>query len=307
MASAPATPIDSNSLRERLLEARDREGLTNTRLARRLGYSPSVLSQWLNGGYPGDEEKLVRRIRDWLENLKRRRLIGVKLVESEATQTVRGALEAIRQTEDIGLIYGDAGIGKTTAIVLYLEQNPLAISVSLDRRHGTAIQIERLLADAIGVSERRKGESRWGRILGALNGSGRFLIVDNCHRATRSGLELLFDLHDKSRIPIALVGNAEVLNIIDQNDQMSSRIGISQPVGMKNPRALVRHLISEIAPQFAGKVDDQAEQVAEGPGKMRAVVKQLALASLIARGSQMPGPEAFAAAHLRLRRNYALA
>lgn len=302
-------PKRPRTLREKLLIARDQENLSTNKLARKLGYSPSVVSQWLNGAYRGDVGKIERRIEDWLNNLSRRRLIGVELVESEATRTVRSALEAIRQTEDVGVIFGDAGIGKTSAIEMYLSQNPLAISVSLDRRHGTAIQVERLLDEAVDPSATKRDSTRWSRLLESLAGSGRFLIVDNCHRATRSGLELLFDLHDKTRIPIALVGNEEVLRIIDQSDQMSSRIGISQPVTMNNPRPLVKHLVNQIAPQFAGQVEDKAEQVADGPGRMRAVTKQLSLASVISRRSAAPvtAEAAFAAAHLRLRRNYALA
>lgn len=311
-APQPMTPPDGKrqpTLRERLLIARDQEGISTNRLARRLGYSPSVVSQWLNGAYKGDTGKIERRIEDWLSNFSRRRLVGVSLIPSEATRTVISALEAIRQTEDVGVIFGDAGIGKTSAIEMYLSENPLAISVSLDRRHGTAIQIERLLAEVVDPGGRKADTTRWSRLLEALSGSGRFLIVDNCHRATRSGLELLFDLHDKTGIPIAMVGNEEVLRLIDQSDQMSSRIGISQPVTMANPRPLVRHLVSEIAPGFSGRVEDLAEQVADGPGRIRAAKKEIALAGLIARRSSVPmSPEAaFAAAHVRLRRNYALA
>lgn len=308
-AATSLDPKRQKTLRERLLIARDQEQLSTNRLARRLGYSPSVVSQWLNGVYKGDSEKIERRIEDWLSNLSRRRLVGARLVPSEATRTVVSALEAIRQTEDVGVIFGDAGIGKTSAIEMYLAENPLAITVSLDRRHGTAIQIERLLAEVVDPGGRKADTTRWSRLLEALMGSGRFLIVDNCHRATRSGLELLFDLHDKTAIPIAMVGNEEVLRLIDQSDQMSSRIGISQPVTMTNPRALVRHLVAEIAPGFSGRVEDLAEQVADGPGRIRAAKKQLALSALIARRSSAPiAPDAaFAAAHLRLRRNYALA
>ena len=310
--TTPSQPIDPKrvpTLRERLLIARDQEGLSTNRLARRLGYSPSVVSQWLNGAYKGDTVKIERRIEDWLSNYARRRLVGVSLIPSEATRTVISALEAIRQTEDVGVIFGDAGIGKTSAIEMYLAENPLAISVSLDRRHGTAIQIERLLAEVVDPGGRKADTTRWSRLLEALVGSGRFLIVDNCHRATRSGLELLFDLHDKTAIPIAMVGNEEVLRLIDQSDQMASRIGISQPVTMANPRPLVRHLVAEIAPGFTGRVEDLAEQVADGAGRIRAAKKELALAALIARRSSTPiAPEAaFAAAHQRLRRNYALA
>lgn len=300
---------EPRTLRDALVAARDQDGLSNVKLAQQIGYSPSVISQFINGEYPGDKEKLERRINDWIRNRERRRKQGVELIESDATKQVMSALEAIRRTNDVGVIYGDAGVGKTSGIVLYLQDNPTSLEITLNRWSRTDTAIERLVFQALDGASAWSGNTPRGEfIVEKLKGSSRLLIVDNAHKATKGGLEWLFDLHDETRIPVALVGNEEVLRPIEANDQRFSRIGLKQPVTPGRVRPLVKHLVNQIAPNFAGKgVEDLLEQVAEQHGRFRGVTKQVALASMLAESAGLEPAASVKAAHQRLVRHYALA
>ncbi len=302
----PEAP-EPGSLRATLAIAREDDGLSNAKLSQQLGISAATLSQYLSGQYPGDNPRIEKRITDWLRTRDRLRRGGIRLIETSATKTITAALEMIRRTNDVGLIHGDAGVGKTSAITLYAVDNPTAILITLERWARSDKGIESLIWGEI---EHRTWDGRTSRgdfIAKRLRGSSRLLIVDNAHKATSGGIEYLFDMHDETRIPIALVGNPEVLRHIENNDQRFSRIGLKQPVTLLNPKPLIRHVITEIDPHFNGKVDDMAEQVVDGRGKVRALVKNTQLASVVRETGPMEAGPAFRAAHKRLVREYELA
>jgi len=302
-----ATASEPQNLRAALAAAREEDNLSISRMAQQIGYSSSVLSQYLAGSYPGDSARFERRAEDWLRARDRKRRIGVPLIESEATRTVMAALETIRRTNDVGVIYGDAGIGKTSGITLYLEENPTCLHITLSRWARTDAQIERMTFAAMGDGGWKGNTPRAEFLVEKLRGSNRLLIVDNAHKATAAGLEWLFDLHDETRIPIALVGNEEVIRPIQANDQRFSRVGLKQPVVVTKPRPLVKHLIASVAPQFSGQVEGLLEQVAEQHGRFRAVFKGLSLSATLAEAGGLDPASAVKAAHQRLVRHYELA
>lgn len=306
-ATAADATDKPRSLRELLAAARDEDSLTITKMSQQIGYSTSVLSQYLSGIYPGDTDRFERRAADWLRARDRKKRIGVKLIESEATRTVMAALETIRRTNDVGVIYGDAGIGKTSGVALYLEENPTCVEISLSRWARNDLQIERLIFGAMDSGSWKGNTPRAEFLVEKLRGSNRLLIVDNAHKATAAGLEWLFDLHDETRIPIALVGNEEVIRPIQANDQRFSRVGLKQPVTVVRPKALVRHLVQSVAPQFLGQVETLLEQVAEQHGRFRAVFKGLSLSATLAEAGGLDPVSAVKAAHQRLVRHYELA
>lgn len=304
---APTPPIaDPTSLKATLIAARDQDELSNARLSRRLGISAATLSQYLSGQYPGDVPKIEKRIADWLRTRERLRKGGVRLIDCPESRTVAAALETIRRTNDVGLIHGDAGVGKTSGITLYTADNTTTIMITLERWARSDRGVESLIWGAIEHRGWKSDCTRGEYIVQRLRGSSRLLIVDNAHKATAAGIEYLFDLHDETGIPIALVGNPEVLRHIESNDQRFSRIGLMQPVELKGAETMIAHIIQQLAPRFLGKVEHLAEQVVENRGCYRGVVKHTSLALTIAEAGGMAPDAAFRAAHKRLVCDYQL-
>lgn len=308
--SKRSVPAADDTLRTALLAHREAHGLSNSRLATELGFSPAVISQYLADGgnkYSGDVSRVERRVADYLANYERRRLVGVPLIHTDQTRQVASALEAIRRTNDVGMIYGDAGIGKTTGIVLYLTDNPTCLSISLVQAKRDQGSIEAAVFDAVGRGDWKGNTKRWDHIVSRARNSNRLLVVDNAHKATRAGIQWLFDFHDETRCPIALVGNEQILALVEDNDQRFSRIGLKQEIRLRRPQALLAHLIGTFAPDAGDQLDSLAEQVAEHRGRFRAVTKQLSLAAMLREGKpDLAWPAAFRAAHPMLVRNYQL-
>jgi DNA transposition AAA+ family ATPase len=296
-----------SSLRDQLLRVVEADGLTLRQVATAIGYSHAVVSQYLNGDkYPGDRQRLEKRVADWLRSRERRRLHPTKLIPSDATDCVKSALETIRRTGDVGVIFGDAGVGKSSGIVLYLDDNPTGLCINLTRWNRTAEAVERLVFHAIEHGAWKKNTSRGDFVVEKLRGSGRLLVVDNAHKATPAAIEWLFDLHDETGIPIALVGNEEVLRPIEANDQRFSRVGLKQPVPPGRLRPMVKHLVAQVAPALSGQVEHLLEQVADHHGRFRSVTKTASLAAMLSEAGHLAPVDAVKAAHLRLVRHYAL-
>lgn len=270
----------SPSIRERLRELTDTAAgrFTIGQAARKTGWSPSVISQYLSGKYPGDNAKVERSLCDWFDAIERERQIGVAPVRSEATEQMAEALELIRSTNDAGVLFGDAGIGKSTGIALYMEDHPTSILITMSRWNRDQGSIERRLMEVLGKGDRKATETRGEYIVRRLTGSSRLIIVDNAHKATRPALEWLIDCHDATGCPLALVGNEEVTGKIDDNAQRHSRMLYRREIRVSKTKPLIRHLAREIVPDWPREdVERGVEAVADVDGRFRNVTKLLKL------------------------------
>jgi DNA transposition AAA+ family ATPase len=303
----------SQLLRTRLQEYITTHNITQTELARQLGVSPTAVSKYLSGDPVGDVAKFEALATDVLKAADNRKQASTELFETSISKSVGGAIETIRKTNDVGLISGNAGIGKSKSLEIYLLQNPTAVLVDLKTWGRTGKQIETCLWEQI-EPRKWKGGSKSKYLVDHFRDSNRPLIFDNAHRLRKPGLEWIFDFYDSTNIPICLVGNPEVLDIIRRNDQHFSRIGLHKQLkSIKAAHEIAEKLINQIAPQFLSCLE-LAIKVVESRGHVRALRKQLNLAhelttqpSFRAKGSAADLPmRAFRAAHDKLIRDYAL-
>jgi DNA transposition AAA+ family ATPase len=216
--------------------------------------------------------------------------------------------EQIRKTGDVGLITGPAGIGKTKAIELYQMQNQTVLTVTLCRWVRSAGSLTLKLWNQLDRRNAARGMSKACYLEEKLVGSKRLIIIDNAHRAERSALQFLFDLHDATGCPIALVGNPEVLDSIRDNDQMFSRIGICKDlasVGKNRSKTMndwMRHAARKLLAAILADAEDcvvrMAEETALEPGHLRTLKKQAVLAGDLLQTAMFKGrqAEAFAEA-----------
>jgi len=282
--------------------------LTNRDLARELGIGVTQISKYLNGRPDWDVSELENTIEDVLKTaLLRRSRGGQELVETSVTRQINAVCETIRKTNDIGLIFGAAGTGKTVGISMYAASMPSAIVITLSKWSSNAQGIERLLFTAMETrSFRKSGQSRAEWLLGRLRNSNRILIVDNAHRLTSGGREWLFDFQDDTGIPIALVGNPEILDAIEDNDQQFSRIGIVQQVKLKDASAVATKILKALAPAADENIGDLVRTVAGQRGHLRSLKKHLLLIPELLPACDGDYRNAMLAAHTQLVSDYKL-
>lgn len=316
----PAAPVVARVknfnplLREEFISYKQEMGYTNKQLAGELGLrSETAVTKYLNGKPEGDVARLEGLIDDVMRSRMKRMTTRETLAPTNVTEEMESAFETIRKTNDLGLIEGASGIGKTCGGALYAAKNPTCI-------HLVASALQRKGTDVIGLlwdQVRPRQWSPWNgtrlaEIFKKLDGASRLIIVDDAHRLSRRGLEMIFAIHDRTGSPIGLIGFDEhIQNTTKIDGQLYSRIGLRWEVRLKDREELAAHLISQFVPDSGEELKDLALQVITEQGHARALRKQLLLARELKdlaehRRKPIDWVTAFRAAHSKLIRPYEL-
>jgi hypothetical protein len=284
--------------------------MTMSALGRELGVSSTRVNKYLTGKPEGNVAELEARVADMLKAASRRQVTDVTPFQSNVTATLHTIFELVRKTNDVGLVSGPAGIGKSVAIRMYCDANPTAIAICIPRWQRTDSGLVALLFAGCDTTSWDQKTPRGTYMAARLRNSNRLILVDNAHRLTAGAREWLFDFYDETGCPIVLLGNPEILDAIRRNDQQFSRIGIHQKVELdpKKVREYAKNMIAALVPEPQDGLLDLAVEVAQQRGHLRALKKQLLLSQDLAGTATYDGDQlrAFAAAHSKLVRDYEL-
>lgn len=298
---ATETKAFNKELRDRLAAYQDAEQLTNGELAKQLSIGTTQVSKYLNEHPEGDVVALEAAAEDVLAAAQRRRMVNdLDLFPTSVAKQVAIALETIRKTNDVGLITGPAGSGKTCGLALYARQNPSILVITASRWASTGSGLVSLLFSALETRSWNGNMSRVRWMEERLKGSNRLLCVDNAHRLSPSGREWLFDFHDATQIPVALVGNPEIESVLAKNDQQFSRIGLVTHVKTTDPAHVGRSLCRQLLPGNEDSVADLLTKLAASKGHARSTKKHLLLAHDMLPSCNGDARDALKAANLRL-------
>jgi DNA transposition AAA+ family ATPase len=208
-----------------------------TRLAKSTGVSGSALSQFLANKYPGDVEKVKEKLLSVIDREGEKATLknaNPQFTETSISKRFFETADQCRLFCDMGVCYGDAGIGKTQAAREYA------------LRHGETILIECLpcyspsaflhtLQDRLCKSECKNNSAVFCSIVDKLKGSGRLIIIDEAEKLPYKTLEYIRRIHDMADIGILLVGMPELIGNLkgfnNQYRQLYSRIAIGIKLG----------------------------------------------------------------------------
>jgi len=299
-------------LRVRLAAHRVDNKMTVADLAHKLRVDVTRMSKYLHGKPDVDPRGIEARARDLLRAAARRKVEHGGVFGTNVLMEFADAVEQIRITNDLGVATGPAGIGKTEAAKLYVQQNASSIMITATELTGTASGVCGLLFRAIDDGAYNYKMSRADYIIERLTGMDWPIIVDQAQLLKASGREFLVNLWDATRCPMCLVGNPEILVAFKKNDQHFSRIGMWAKIALEEKEQAARMLVDSVL--GAGQPEelyDMATAVAshEGGGYLRALSKQLLLArdmaakdKFIAAGGNIVS--AFLCAHSKMVRTY---
>lgn len=303
----------NEGLRARLQQYREdgrERPLTMAEIAQEMGVSSTVVNKYLAGKPEGDVGRLERLIEDVLKAAGKRQNSDVPFFRTNVTDRISATFELIRKTNDVGLISGPAGVGKSMTIAEYTRTNPTTLAISVPRWQRNDLGVCGLIFDECDTTSWDRRSPRSHYLVERLERSNRLLIIDNAQRMTTAAREWIFDFHDKAGCPIAMVGNPEVLVAIRRNDQHFSRIGIRQEItiAQKHVKDYARHVVDALVAEPQAGLYDLAAAVAEQRGHLRALRKQLLLMLDLASTQTYAGDQvrAFSDAHTKLVRDYAL-
>lgn len=254
------TGVDEG-LRTELLALRDAGEWSNGKIATAIGYSASVISQYLadaGNKYTGDLDELQRRIREFQRDLRITQDTGVETVECEVSEQICTAIEDARTSKKRVAVIGLPGIGKSRGVSLYCSTHALAIPMLANSWLYDKWHAARILLAAADVTQGKHGLSEIAILADKMRGSSRPIIVDDAHKLTRDALQLFYDFTDYTGMPLALLGTPELETKLKDNGQRLRRTGTVYRLKVADPDALVKHHIRQMIADGGG---DEAREL----------------------------------------------
>jgi len=288
---ARETPL----LIERVAAVMSEAALSQGKVAKEAGISPAALNQWLRGRYKGDNSEVESKLEKWLAARERRVVVGETLptrgayIATPAGERIKGVLSYTQAAADLSVIYGGAGVGKTRAIKNYAASAPnVWVATMRPDTAGVGACLEEI-SEAVGLKMPGRAARQSRDLSAKLEGTGGLLIIDEAQHLSLAAIESIRSIHDKAEIGLVLCGNESVYARLTGGSraatfaQLFSRIGKRLRLSQPN-KADVAALADAYG--VTGKEERQALfEISQKPGALRAVVKTLNFAALLASGN----------------------
>ena len=231
---------------EQLRQFLETSGMSQNKVADRMGVSRSALSGYLNGKYDGDIAGMDKKAALFLEQEGDRaelKKLDIPYVETGTAKKMKGWLGLAAWLGQLGIVYGGAGLGKTTVLKQYAATNPLALLIEPDTGYTAKVLLQEI-CHALDLSERGNIHELTERVINCLKGdkksrsprdAHRILLIDEAEQLPTRALESLRRIHDKSGVAVALVGMPKLLlNLKGPNSefkQLFSRVSVKMELG----------------------------------------------------------------------------
>lgn len=230
------------NVKKALIELMERKPeLTGSAIARAIGRSPAVISQYLNDGYPGDVVKLTGLLGDFIRRVEEKERSARVVMPFVPTATARKVTETVRLAHiegEITVVYGEAGLGKTVALKQYAKEHADAVLIEVDPGYTAKVLLEDLCGK-LSVNVRGNLHELLEAVINKLQDSGRLIIIDEAELLPYRALEVLRRIHDKTGIGIVLAGMPRLIaNLRGKRGefvQLYSRIAFALNLGNRLP------------------------------------------------------------------------
>lgn len=270
-------------------------GMSEKLAAKEIGLSPAALNQIFSGKYGADPKTQLEKMERWLDAQAEAQAApqlpaAPDFVETATANKIIATLGYAQMWGDIAVIYGGAGVGKTTASKQYQERYPNVWVATMSPSSSSVASSLAKIAKAVGIKGVPHSATKLhDEITRKINGTGGLIVVDEAQHLSVTALDELRSLHDETGIGIALVGNESVYTRMTGGnrtapylDRLFSRIG--KKIKLTRP---TKGDVDRIASAF-GVADsaalNQLAQIGSKAGALRAVVKTVRLATMMAAG-----------------------
>ncbi len=196
--------------RRALVDFMEKSRKTQRQIAKETDLSTTVISQFLSGSYPGDNTEVAKIIDQYL-TIGKERLNNVSTSsfypDLYNTREVLFACNYAHRRNDVALVSGHAGAGKTTALNHYANTNTGVILITADAMTTTSTAILGLVCKSLGRQVPGRRAALMNTLVGQLADTNRLLIVDEADFLTFDALQAVRTLNDLAHIGIVFSGN----------------------------------------------------------------------------------------------------
>ena len=263
------TKVYDESLQERVREYMKNTGISQNKLAPRVGVSSASLSNYLRNKMEGSVEGIENRLREFLQQESEAAAAQVQAAPYNLDETYKptsiseDVYQSIRYAQinrTLVMLHGDAGAGKTKAAVKYYRDNPQStIYIRLDPSMSGLAGVGELLGAALDLPAVSSSKQMWQAIRARLRGTNKVIIVDEAQllkRAPMDELRILPDEDEVNEVPgngVVLIGNSELYERVKKGKittQAYTRIGLQRAYSTMR---LTNEDIKLLFPMFAGE------------------------------------------------------
>lgn len=242
----------NQKIKELLLAFLDNKKSSQANIAKKIGVSNTTLSMYLQDKYNGDVLTLETKLKQFLDREKNRKLSNeFVFVDTSLSQKIQQSCSFAFDTQDIVLIIGGSGVGKTAALKSFTEKTKSVIYIECDLSF-TPKNILLEIAQQLKLDLEKIGKNLFAlndAILKDLKDRDVLLIFDEAELLSYKSLETIRRIHDKSETAIVLAGMPKLKTNLrgKKGDflQLFSRIGIAVDVGNEVSEADLGKVIAE--------------------------------------------------------------
>lgn len=225
--------------RQQLAEFMEQSGKTQKQISKETGLSTALISQFLSNTYTGDNAEAAKTINQYLTVAKDRLNAAQTDTFVEGlhnTHEVMFACYFAHKNNEIALVSGDAGAGKTTALRHYAANNAGVIMVTANACTTTATAILTLICKQIERTIPGRRAALMQTLVEQLAGTNRLIIVDEADHLSLDALQAVRNLNDLAGVGIVFSGNDKIYRQMFspqrgyEFDQIRTRIFIRKTV-----------------------------------------------------------------------------
>lgn len=231
-------------------------GISQGTVARGIGKSPATINQYLQGKYCGDVATINGLVSAWLQTEYERSTDSRTQLIYTYTNTARRIEEVIKLAQVDGeavVVYGQAGLGKTSALKAYVKNHPNAIMIDTDPSYTAKVLLSSIAAK-IGAETRGSLHQMIESLVKKLEDSGRVILVDEAENLPLRALECLRRIHDKTGIGLVLAGMPCLLVNLrgskGEFKQLYSRVAFRFDLGDTVPDSELEAIIKKSIPDI---------------------------------------------------------
>lgn len=200
--------------------------------AKQIGYAASVISQWLDGKYAGDNDEVTRAVNSWLDaDLRTRGLsLNVDYVPASVCEGMRGAIKMAHARNKMVACIMPSGTGKTMMIdMMSRELRGFTVYCHQDLTpRKFLVAVAKAVGAAHSKTARDDSSVDWmSAIVSKLRGSRRPIFLDEAHLLRRDVFARIRAIYDQTGVSIVMAGTEDILSNINDRaggrGQMASR------------------------------------------------------------------------------------
>lgn len=271
-------------------------GRTQKELARQIGVSSAAVCQWMKDDYRGNQDVLTAKLVAWAKMAGQVAKMKVRdapvWVETPTARQIFDAITFSRAGHTIGLIFGGAGVGKTTAIQYYANSYPNVWVWEAEKACASMTSALKCIRAAIGgFSSGYHRQHIAHDISEYLKWKTGILVVDEAQHLSVDVLDQIRSFYDKSGLDLVFSGNEKIVARMGGGGraefaQITSRIGRRLRIEAPKPEDVAE--IMEAWQVTGAKELDYAVKLASLHGGLRTLGNVLREAGLIADGLGTP-------------------